>query len=55
MPAIIADIIKIMEDIAPSYLAAEWDNVGLQVGQKDWPVRNIRIALDPLPNVVTAA
>ncbi len=55
MPAIIADIIKIMEDIAPSYLAEEWDNVGLQVGQKDWPVRIIRIALDPLPNVVAAA
>jgi len=55
MPAIIADIIKIMEDIAPSYLAEEWDNVGLQVGQKDWPVRTVRIALDPLPNVVAAA
>ena len=55
MPVIIADIIKIMEDIAPSCLAEEWDNVGLQVGQKDWPVRNIRIALDPLPNVVAAA
>ncbi|MDI6687955.1 MAG: Nif3-like dinuclear metal center hexameric protein [Desulfobacterales bacterium] len=55
MPAIIADIIKIMEDIAPSRLAEEWDNVGLQVGQKDWPVRTIRIALDPLPGVVAAA
>ena len=55
MPVIISDIIKIMEDIAPSRLAEEWDNVGLQVGQKDWPVRTIRIALDPLPSVVAAA
>ncbi len=40
MSVIIADIVKIMEKIAPSALAEQWDNVGLQVGQNDWPVRN---------------
>ena len=51
----IADIIKVMEGFAPSRFAEEWDNVGLQVGHKAWPVRNIWVALDPLPEVVDAA
>jgi len=51
----VVDIIRIMETIAPVSLAEEWDNVGLQVGQKDWPVRTVWIALDPLPDVVAAA
>lgn len=55
MSVILAEILKVMEAIAPSNLAEEWDNVGLQVGQKDWPVRKIWVALDPLPDVVTAA
>ncbi len=52
MTVTIADIMGIMEDLAPSRLAEEWDNAGLQVGQKDWPAEKIRIALDPLPDVV---
>jgi len=55
MASTVADIIKIMENIAPAYLAEEWDNVGLQVGKMDWPVRHIWIALDPIPDVVAAA
>ncbi len=55
MPATIADIIKAMEALAPSCLAEEWDNVGLQVGQKNWPVQTVWIALDPAPDVVAAA
>jgi len=55
MVTTVADIIKIMETVAPLRLAEEWDNAGLQVGQKDWPVRNIRVALDPLYDVVDAA
>ncbi len=55
MPATIADIIKTMETLAPFCLAEEWDNVGLQVGQMDWPVRTVWIALDPAPDVVAAA
>lgn len=55
MIATVADIVRAMETIAPVNLAEEWDNVGLQIGEKNWPVRTIWIALDPLPNVVTAA
>ncbi len=55
MEATIADIIKAMEIIAPSWLAEEWDNVGLQIGKNNWPVRTIWIALDPTPQVVDDA
>jgi len=55
MKANISDIIRLMEDIAPSRLAEDWDNVGLQLGKRDWPVRTVWVALDPLPEVVMAA
>jgi len=55
MKATVADIIEVMGAIAPTRLAEAWDNVGLQVGQKDWPVKKIWIALDPSPDVVSAA
>jgi dinuclear metal center YbgI/SA1388 family protein len=51
----IADIIEILELYAPTWLAEEWDNVGLQIGDKSWPVQTIRIALDPTPDVVKDA
>jgi dinuclear metal center YbgI/SA1388 family protein len=51
----IADIIKVMESIAPSRLAEEWDNVGLQIGDRNRRVQTIRVALDPTPDVVDAA
>ena len=44
-----------MEELAPLRLAQSWDNVGLQLGQSDWPVKRIMIALDPLPQVVSDA
>jgi dinuclear metal center YbgI/SA1388 family protein len=55
MTATVHDIIKLMERLAPCALAEEWDNIGLQVGQLDWPVNRITVALDPLPEVVSAA
>jgi dinuclear metal center YbgI/SA1388 family protein len=54
-PVKLYDIISIMEKIAPSGLAEGWDNSGLQVGNRDWPVKKIWIALDPTLNVVDAA
>jgi dinuclear metal center YbgI/SA1388 family protein len=54
MPSV-QDIINLMEELAPSRLAESWDPVGLQVGRKDWPVRSIWVALDPLPEVVAQA
>jgi len=55
MKVTVADIIEVMGVIAPTRLAEAWDNVGLQVGQMDWPVKTIWIALDPSPDVVSAA
>ena len=55
MLATIGDIIQAMETLAPSDLAEPWDNVGLQVGQRDWPVRTVWVALDPSFDVVTGA
>ncbi len=55
MTLTVADVARVMEMIAPASLAEGWDNVGLQVGAKDWPVRKIRVALDPAPKVVAEA
>jgi len=55
MSATVADILKAMEKIAPSNLAEDWDNVGLQVGQKNWPVKKVWVSLDPVLDVVTNA
>ncbi|MBN1930641.1 MAG: Nif3-like dinuclear metal center hexameric protein [Desulfobacterales bacterium] len=55
MGVTVADIIKAMEKIAPVLLAEQWDNVGLQIGKDDWPVKRIWVALDPGPEVVHAA
>ncbi len=55
MNATVGDMIEILETIAPSELAEEWDNSGLQVGARHWPVKKIRVALDPGPEVVLSA
>jgi dinuclear metal center YbgI/SA1388 family protein len=52
---IVADVIRHLEAMAPRVLAEQWDNCGLQVGALDWPVRRVWVALDPLPEVVSAA
>jgi len=49
------DIIGVMKKIAPPNLAESWDNVGLQVGDPQWPVQRIWVALDPIPEVIQAA
>ena len=49
------DIIRVMEQVAPPELAEQWDNCGLQVGSRKWPVKKIWVALDPLLPVIKAA
>jgi dinuclear metal center YbgI/SA1388 family protein len=51
----VGDIIALMESLAPTYLAEEWDNCGLQVGSRLWSVQRVWIALDPLPSVIHMA
>jgi dinuclear metal center YbgI/SA1388 family protein len=55
MNCCVADIADAIETLAPSDLAAAWDNVGLQVGDASWPVHSVWVALDPLPEVVFSA
>ncbi len=55
MIAKVTDIINLLEQIAPSSLAEEWDNCGLQVGKADWPVKTVWIALDPVSTIIDAA
>ena len=55
MTATVSHIIRALEDLAPSRLAEEWDNVGLQLGHPAWPVGRILVALDPTPGVVEEA
>lgn len=55
MAATVSDIIQIMDQLASPSLAEEWDNAGLQVGDRRWTVRNIGVALDPTAEVVDAA
>jgi dinuclear metal center YbgI/SA1388 family protein len=42
----VADVRRVLETIAPTSLAAEWDNVGLLAGRPEWPARRGLIALD---------
>jgi dinuclear metal center YbgI/SA1388 family protein len=51
----VSDIIRLMNEIAPQNLAENWDNSGLQIGDKNWPVKSIMVALDPLPDIIAEA
>lgn len=51
----IADIIRIMDGIAPQRLAEAWDNVGLHYGDPDWPVSTVFVSLDPTLKAVESA
>ena len=54
-PIRVADMIQLMETMAPLLLAESWDNCGLQVGDLQWPVNKVAIALDPLFSVIQSA
>jgi dinuclear metal center YbgI/SA1388 family protein len=55
MQATVAQIIEMMDRLVPPWLAEEWDNVGLQIGDPRRPVQRIWIALDPAVDVIEAA
>ncbi len=40
------ELISAFETFAPSYLANDWDNVGLLVGATDWSAKNILLTID---------
>ncbi len=49
------DIIWLMEDLAPTSYAEEWDNPGLNVGDPDAEIRKIIVALDATEAVIDEA
>ena len=51
----IKDILEFVQDLAPLSYKMEWDNVGLNCGHLDQPVRKILVALDPFDNVCQEA
>lgn len=55
MPLILADIIDVLERMAPPALAEAWDPVGLQIGDPQRRIESVWVALDPGPDVVAAA
>lgn len=48
MPAdtLVSDVEAALGEIAPWRYAADWDNVGLLLGRRDWPARNALLAID---------
>ena len=51
----VTDICQIMEKLAPCHLAEEWDNVGLMLGDRNWQVKKIMLALDLTQEVANQA
>lgn len=51
----VQDILAKINFVAPFEFAEEWDNIGLMVGDPQWEVRRLAIALDPLPEAMEEA
>lgn len=51
----VADIVGIINKMAPVSLAEAWDNPGLQVGDPAARVARVMVALDPTPDVIDSA
>lgn len=51
----VREVLEAIGRVAPFALAADWDNVGLMVGDPEREVRKLGIVLDPLPEAVEEA
>ena len=51
----VGELVKVMERLAPRCLAETWDNPGLHVGSREWPVKLIWVALDPTQGLIQQA
>ncbi len=54
MPTI-GDLTELLEVLAPTRLAADWDNVGLLVGDPSWPADRVMTCLTITPRTVREA
>jgi dinuclear metal center YbgI/SA1388 family protein len=52
---LLADVIRVLDELYPPALAESWDAVGLVVGEPDRPVHKVAFAVDPVPTVVAEA
>ena len=55
MLATVNDLVELLEELMPSSLAEDWDNVGLMVGRNGKTVKRILLALDLSKEVVEQA
>ncbi|MBQ7884046.1 MAG: Nif3-like dinuclear metal center hexameric protein [Phascolarctobacterium sp.] len=55
MLATVNDLVEILEELMPSSLAEDWDNVGFMLGRKAKTVKKILLALDLTKEVVEQA
>ncbi|MGM0413563.1 MAG: Nif3-like dinuclear metal center hexameric protein [Bacillota bacterium] len=51
----VSEIAGKINKLAPSFLAENWDNIGLQVGNPDCSVNKIGVALDATPEIINEA
>ena len=54
MPTV-GDVAHVLEQLAPLSLAEEWDNVGLLVGDAQWPADRVMTCLTITPETVAEA
>jgi dinuclear metal center YbgI/SA1388 family protein len=52
---LVQDVAGLINKLYPPWLAEEWDNVGLQVGDPTAAVQRVLVALDPSPKSIEAA
>ena len=55
MLATVNDLVALLEELMPSNLAEDWDNVGLMLGRRGKTVKKILLALDLTKEVVEQA
>ena len=53
--ATVGTVAECLEQFAPAVLAEDWDNVGLLVGSREWPVERIMTCLTVTPDTVAEA
>lgn len=51
----VADVLRFMETLAPTYMKESWDHVGLNCGRTGREVHRILVALDPFAQVCQEA
>jgi dinuclear metal center YbgI/SA1388 family protein len=52
---LVSDLLRVLERLAPWYLAQSWDNSGLQVGDEAAPVRSVLVSLELTEAVLAEA